>query len=111
MMISRNKEHRKGFEIWFLLSFVILGLYCLFLLYPLGRLFVSSVWVDGHFSMENFRLFFSQSYYYSTIMNSLKIAVSTTAITLILGFTLAYLYSMYEIKGKAILQVIIIYMI
>ena len=108
MTISINRTPRKKFEIWFILSFAILGLYCLFLLYPLGRLFISSVWVDGHFSIENFRLFFSQSYYYSTIKNSLKIAVSTTAITLILGFSLAYLYTMYEIKGKAVLQVIII---
>ena len=138
------------------------GLICGISSVPLLNLFRSSVWIDGQFSLVNFRKFFGRSYYYSTIFNSFKIAVCTrvclkihsrhlhvplrgifgpnsgyiahyapfiwpksptncdahlpesnfqtrsTAITLFLGFWLAYIYTMYEIRGKTFLQILII---
>lgn len=107
-MATADGRPKRKRDIWLLVSFGILFLYCLFLLYPLGKLFASAVFQNGKFSLENFQKFFGQKYYYSTIGNSLKVAVLTTLITLFLGFTLAYLYSMYEIKGKGFLQIIII---
>ncbi len=87
------------------------GLICGISSVPLLNLFRSSVWIDGQFSLANFRKFFGRSYYYSTIFNSFKIAVCTTAITLFLGFWLAYIYTMYEIRGKTFLQILIIALI
>ncbi|MDD5842178.1 MAG: iron ABC transporter permease, partial [Solobacterium sp.] len=43
-----------------------------------------------------------------SIFNSLKVSICATALSLAIGVPLAYFYQMYEIKGKTILQVLII---
>ena len=52
--------------------------------------------------------FFSQNYYVKSIKNSLIVSSLATLFTLIIGVPLAYFYQMYEIKGKTLLQIIII---
>ena len=58
--------------------------------------------------LRYFIKFFSQPFYSRTLLNSFKVALFTCAISLVLGVPLAYLYNMYEIKGRKILQVLII---
>ncbi len=95
-------------DIWKLVSFAVIALYAIFLLYPLFTLLKQAVYVDGHFTLEAFKTFFSKSYNVKTIFNSLKVTVTTTVIALAIGIPLAYFYQMYEIKGKTVLQVLII---
>ena len=99
---------RKRKDVWNVVSLTVLVLYGLFLLYPLFRLLRESVIVDGQFTMTYFRQFFSSPYHVTTIFNSLKVSISATAVSLIIGVPLAYFYQMYEIKGKAVLQVLVI---
>lgn len=103
-MKASDKKH----DVWKLVSAGVLLIYALFLIYPLFALLKVAVIVDGHFSFAAFKEFFSKGYYVQTIFNSLKVSISTTVVTLIIGIPLAYFYQMYEIKGKSVLQVLII---
>lgn len=102
-----NRKEKTG-DVWKLVSLGVLVLYGLFLLYPLLKLLKVAVVVDGKFTLSSFKAFFSKSYYVETIFNSLKVTITTTLITLVIGVPLAYFYQMYEIKGKSVLQVLVI---
>lgn len=96
-------------DFWIMVSIGILVCYLLFLIYPMLTLLRQSVLTKaGEFTLEYFRQFFGNSYYFSTLWNSVKVSVSATVITLIIGVPLAYVYNMYEIKGRTVLQMIII---
>jgi len=100
--------YSKKRDVWKLISALVLALYALILVYPLGRLLKEAVISDGKFSLDGFKTFFSQSYYVGSIGNSLKVSFATTLVSLVIGIPLAYFYQMYEIKGKSLLQVLII---
>jgi len=75
-------------------------MFLLFLIYPLfGLMKQSVVMEDGSFSLRQFVKFFSQPYYTNTIINSFKVTLSTTILSLVLGIPMAYFYSFYRIKG------------
>ena len=102
------KSPRK-LDAWQVISFVILGLYALFLVLPLLQLLVSSVINDeGQFTWEFFARFFGRETYYGTLFNSFKVAVCVTASSLVIGILFSYFYSLFELRGKAFLQVMAI---
>ncbi|MCR4876111.1 MAG: ABC transporter permease subunit, partial [Clostridiales bacterium] len=101
-------EKKRRMDIWSIMSLVILAVYGLFLIYPLVRLLVESVTKDGSFTMEYFLKFFSNSYYGETLLHSFLLSISATVVSLVLGVPLAYFYNIYEIKGRNLIQVIII---
>ncbi len=97
----------KKFEIWTVMTFVLLGLFILILLYPLyGILKQSVIASDGSFSFEQFQKFFRGSYYTKTVANSFKVTLAVTATTLILGIPLSYFYSFYKLRGARIIFVV-----
>ena len=98
----------KNFDIWKIVSVLVLCLYGLFLIYPLFKLLYNAFFANGIFTLEQFNKFFSQTYYVRSIFNSIKVSGLATLLTLIIGIPLAYFYQMYEVKGKTALQVIII---
>lgn len=96
-------------DVWSLVTILVLALYAVILVYPLTRLLREAViTADGQFTLDGFRTFFGQRYYVRSIGNSLKISIITTIVALIVGVPLAYFYQMYEIKGKSLLQILII---
>ncbi len=102
------KKTRK-LDTWQIISFVILALYALFLVLPLFQLLCSSVInEEGQFTWEFFERFFGSKNYYGTLFNSFKVAVCVTATSLIIGILFSYFYSLFELKGKAFLQVMAI---
>ena len=62
-------------DFWNIISGGLMVLFLIFLVYPIGRLLKESVYTDGKFTMEAFRMFFSKSYYYESIFHSVKIQV------------------------------------
>ncbi len=99
----------KKLDMWVMVSIAILCAYLLFLIYPMLNLLRQSVLTKaGEFTMEYFQRFFGKAYYFSTLWNSFKVSVLATIVTLIIGVPLAYVYNLYEIKGKTFLQMIII---
>lgn len=96
-------------DIWLLVSLILLTLYSIFMIYPLSTLFKNAIMKqDGTFTLEYFLKFLGRSYYFSTIFNSFKISVCVTFFTLLIGIPLAYFFNLYKIKGKSLLQIIII---
>lgn len=63
---------------------------------------------EGNLSLANFTEFFSNKYYFSTIINSLKLSIIATATTIILATPIAYFMSFYKIRGAKVLEIIII---
>lgn len=101
-------QKKRRMDVWSGTSLLILAVYGLFLIYPLVRLLMESVTKDGHFTLDFFVKFFSNSYYGETLLHSFLLSTAATLVSLILGIPLAYLYNMYEIKGKNLIQIIIV---
>lgn len=98
---------KKRFEVWTLVSIVLLASFLLFLVYPMfGLLRQAVITPDGEFTLAEFAKFFGKSYYVSTIVNSVKVTLSVTLVSLILGIPIAYFYSFYRIRGAKALFVI-----
>ncbi len=100
----------KKTDLWILVSLGILALYVLFMLYPILKVITQSVRdnATGSFTLGYFKQFFSDPYYFITLFNSFKISICVTVICLVIGVPLAYLYNIYEIKGRQLLQILIV---
>lgn len=106
--MKNNNKFR--LDIWGIITLVLIGSYLLFLIYPMAHLIKQSVQDPdtGAFSLMYFKKFFGKSYYFDTLFNSFKISVTTTVISLVIGTPLAYLFTKYKIKGKKLLNILII---
>jgi len=103
-------KRKTKFDLWSIVGLLILGLYGIFLIYPMGNLLKQAV-VDkdtGAFTLYYFVRFFSKPYYFNTLLNSFKVTTAVTILTLIVGTPLAYIFARYEIKGKGLLRILII---
>ena len=99
---------RKKLNIWTASSFFIFLTYLVFLVYPIVTVLKQALIHEGQFSLANFVTFFSKSYYSETLVNSFKVSITATVTSLVVGTLLAYLFSMYDFKGKKFLQILII---
>ncbi len=101
---------KRKFNLWNSSTLIILGLYLIFFVYPIGKLFSEAIYdpATQSFTLANFIKFFSQRYYFSTIINSFQVTIIATVLTLLIGVPLAYFMSVYLIKGRKLLQIIII---
>ncbi len=98
---------RRRFDFWNVVSYAILALVLLFLVYPIGGLLLEAFsTTGGGFNLDSFRKFFSEEFYYGTIANSFKVSVAATVLSLLLGIPFAYFYSFYQLRGKKILFVL-----
>lgn len=97
-------------NLWTAITIGLLLLYGIFLIYPLFNLFLQSVVNKdtGELTLGYFIKFFSKEYYFGTLVNSFKVTVFVTIISVILATPLAYFFSRFEIKGKNFLRVVII---
>lgn len=98
---------KKKYEIWSIISVFFIALFALILIYPLFGLLRQSVYnAEGEFTFENFIKFFTNKYYSVTIVNSAKVTLAVTMVTLLIGIPLSYFYSFYKIRGAKILFVV-----
>lgn len=97
---------KRRLDFWSVVSWILLLIFLVFLVYPVGRLLIEAVYTGGQFSTDAFQKFFSKPNYYNTIFNSTKIAVCVMAASLLLGIPFAYFYSFYQLKGRKILFVL-----
>ncbi|WP_091479478.1 ABC transporter permease [Alkalibacterium pelagium] len=108
-MAGPTQKKRFRLDIWSISAIVILITYVLFLVYPVGNLLKQSVFTEtSGLTIENFTRFFSMSYYSGTLFNSFKVSITATVFALILGILLAYLFAMFEFRGKKLLRILII---
>ncbi len=106
--MKNNNKFR--LDIWGLITLGAIGLYLLFLIYPMANMILQSVINEetGEYTLEYFIKFFSKSYYSDTLINSFKISIAVTVVSLAVGTPLAYVMSIYNLKGKSLLSLLII---
>ena len=98
---------KRKFEVWHVITLIFLALFALFLVYPMFGILRQAVFdSDGRFSLAQFEKFFSTPYYSSTILNSFKVTIMVTAVTLLLGIPFAYFYSFFQLRGAKFLFVV-----
>ncbi|WP_308748975.1 iron ABC transporter permease [uncultured Anaerococcus sp.] len=103
----KTKANKFGF--WKIITLAILAGVLIFLIYPITRLLIQSFYnKEGNLSLANFTEFFSNKYYFSTIINSLKLSIIATVTTILLATPIAYFMSFYKIRGAKVLEIIII---
>lgn len=103
-------KRKPQFDFWTIVTIGILAVFALFLIYPLISLFVDSFLEEGTgaFTMANFTKFFGKKFYYRSLLNSLKLTVCVTICSLLIGVPLAYIMSFFKIRGKSIIEILII---
>lgn len=104
-----NKANKK-LDIWTSLTGLIFLFYVIFLVFPLFTLLAKS-FVDGNtngFSLGYFQKFFGKAYYYKALFNSLKVTVSVTFLCVLVATPLAYIMTTVKIKGKGLIQILIL---
>ena len=97
-------------DIWGIITLLAVVGYLLFLIFPLAMVLYQAV-IDkttGSLTLSYFAKFFSEKYYISTLYNSFKVGILTTLLSIAIGTPLAYFFTMYKIKGKKLLQILII---
>lgn len=99
---------KKKFDNWTIITIIIFSLYVLLLIFPLFTLLIQSVSDGSGFSLHYFKQFFGKKYYYSALFNSLKVTVAITILTIIFATPLAYILATKKIKGKPIIQMLIL---
>lgn len=93
---------------WQVIPWVIFILFIGLFIYPICRLFINSFYVtDQGFTLRGFQMFFSKTYYTSTLLNSLYVTSAVTISTTVLGTAFAYLMHRIKIKGDKIIQLMI----
>src|SRR5690242_13949345 len=105
-----EQRARQGLDIWGTMTLCVLGAYGLFLAYPLFNLLIQAV-LDkstGQFTLSNFQVFFDKAYYLSTLLNSFKVVLCVTVLSVLLGMPLAWFFTRYEIWGKGTIRILII---
>ena len=101
---------RLKIDFWTYITLIIAVIFALFLVYPLFSLFISSFKdpETGAWTLDNFLRFFSKKYYYQALVNSFSVTICVTILAIIIGTPMAYFMSVYKIKGKTFLEILII---
>lgn len=98
----------KRFNVWTALTLILLALFLLFVIYPIGMLIVKSLFVGGKVDLSYFVKFFSKKYYWVTLVNSFKVTVLSTLLTCLIGVPMAYLLRSVKIRGSEFLNILIV---
>ena len=97
-------------DFWFWTTLAIAALFVVFLVYPLFSLFASS-FVDaesGSLTLTHYAAFFRKKYYYRALFNSMSVTLCVTVLAVLIGAPMAYLTSAFNIRGKKLLDTLII---
>lgn len=100
---------KKKMNLWLVLTLVILALFIVFVVYPIGLILYKSILMDdGTISFSYFTKFFSKKFYWSTLVNSFKVTIASTLVSAVLGLVMAYLLRSIKIKGSKYLNILIV---
>ncbi|MBR3873242.1 MAG: iron ABC transporter permease [Clostridia bacterium] len=103
-------KKRRFLNGWTLITAACFLFFLFFFLYPISRIFINSVYnfETGTFSMKSFVKFFTKRYYTNTVWNSLKVTSLATLSTAFFGGTLAYLARTIRLRGKRVLDIVML---
>lgn len=108
MEASKYKKFKLDF--WNVVTIGIFLIFAVCLIYPLFSLFFSSLKDSntGEFTLSNFVQFFTKKYYYESLWRSFSVTIITTILTIVIGVPLAYVMTTCKIKGKGLIEILII---
>lgn len=108
MEASKCKKFKLDF--WNVVTIGIFLIFAVCLIYPLFSLFFSSLKDSntGEFTLSNFVQFFTKKYYYESLWRSFSVTIITTILTIVIGVPLAYVMTTCKIKGKGLIEILII---
>lgn len=103
-----NKKKIK-FDGWTLISIICFVYFGIFFIYPISKILINSVYdpASKTIQFDTFVKFFSKKYYTNTIINSLKVTTLATFLTCMAGTTLAYITRTIKIKGKGVIDIML----
>ncbi|HHW47358.1 MAG TPA: iron ABC transporter permease [Clostridiaceae bacterium] len=98
------------FSFWNVALLLFLVLSAVFIIYPFGKMFLQSFTTakEEGFTLANYTTFFQKKYYYTALINSLKICIVVTVITTALGVPLAYIGTRYNLYFKRVINIMIV---
>ena len=99
---------RRPLDFWHGASAVILALFVVFLVWPLFSLLISGFRDGGQWSLKHFARFFGKRYYYRALGNSLSVSACVTVLTLLIGVPMAYATTFFRVRGRRVLEMLII---
>ncbi len=104
MKINKLAIRRQLTDVWNIPVLILIASFSIFLLYPIFMVIKSSIVnVDGGtFSLQGYIKFFTVSYYYKALLNTIFLGVTGTIGIMIIVIPLAYLYSRYRIFGHSL---------
>ena len=106
----RKGKFKLKFDFWTIVTVVIALIFLLFFIYPLFSLFLSGFKdaATGEFTFANFARFFQKKYYYNALINSFTVTICVTILAILIGAPLAYLTTAFNIKGKKLIEILVI---
>lgn len=112
LYLSDMQPLSRGGKIVLAIMYILMITRALIILVPLAIMVISSF--NGNqgqyismnsefiFSLDNFKYLFNETHFLRWVLNTLKIAVSTTILTLIVVSFTGYAYSRFRFKGKKV---------
>ncbi|MDP0927614.1 hypothetical protein Q0601_10555 [Paracoccus onubensis] len=104
-----NRERRH--ENWSMLRLTIPALLIVGVLMVaplLWLLSMSFVDIEGNYGLGNYRLFFSEPVYVEIFLNTFKIALMVTVISVLMGYPVAYLMSILSAKWAGLMMLAVL---
>lgn len=101
---------KKPFNIWLLMTLVILGFFLLFVVYPLALILYQSV-IDPtskSLTLAYFSKFLARKYYWSTLLNSFTVTITSTILAAVIGLPMAYVLRSVRVPGSKYLNILIV---
>lgn len=98
----------KKFNLWTVLTLILLACFLLFVIYPIGMLIVKSLFTGESLDLSYFVKFFSKKYYWSALVNSFQVTVISTLVSCLIGVPMAYLLRSVKIPGSELLNILIV---
>ena len=101
----------KGFlDFWGIVRILALLSFAVLLVYPFSSMIKESfISVDTKaFSLNNYIEFFKYPYYYETLKNSFSVVFAATIFATAVGLPMAFITTRYNIKGKGIINIMVI---
>ena len=98
----------KKFNLWTVLTLLLLACFLLFVIYPIGMLIVKSLFTGESLDLSYFVKFFSKKYYWSALINSFQVTVISTLVSCLIGVPMAYLLRSIKIPGSELLNILIV---
>lgn len=103
---------KKGirFDFWTFVGTLSLVFFGLFLILPVGKMLVYAFQSTDStgFTLDNMFKFFSRRYYTTALWNSIKVVSIATVLVVLIGVPLAYITTTFKIKGKRVIDILII---